>query len=180
MSMDTKEQTGRSEDCDECPVAAASRRAFLRDAGLAVIGALGLSALGRPAAAFAASVMEVNATDSSGMLRTYGLPTSNSISVDAANDVILARWEDRVFAFSLRCPHRGSRLEWHADEGRVFCPKHKARFRPDGSHDSGRQSRDLDRYDISRRGASIVVDVDALRRADQEPDAWRAAVIVVA
>jgi nitrite reductase/ring-hydroxylating ferredoxin subunit len=84
-----------------------------------------------------------------------------------------------VYAFSLRCPHRGTRLEWLTSERRIFCPKHKARFTPEGAHDSGRQSRDLDRYDITRRGSAIAVDLAALRRADQDPVAWRAAVIVL-
>jgi hypothetical protein len=61
----------------------------------------------------------------------------------------------------------------------VFCPKHKARFRPDGAHDSGRASRDLDRYALNRQGSSIVVNLDTLHRADQEPEAWRSAVIVL-
>ena len=37
---------------------------------------------------------------------------------------------------------------WHAAESRVYCPKHKVRFRPDGMHDSGRATRSLDRYDL--------------------------------
>jgi nitrite reductase/ring-hydroxylating ferredoxin subunit len=166
--------------CQECPVATASRRAFLRDAGRAVIGALALSTMGKPARALAESVVETTPRRVRGVQRTYAVPSVDSVSVDIGNDVILARWQGRVYAFSLRCPHRGSRLEWRASEGRVFCPKHKARFRPDGAHDSGRQSRDLDRYDLHRTGGSVVVDLAALRRADREPEAWRAAVITVA
>jgi nitrite reductase/ring-hydroxylating ferredoxin subunit len=166
--------------CHECPVATASRRAFLRDIGLTVVGALALGAGLRPASALAASVSETHALSGRGARRTYGLPATDSISIDPDNDVILARWQNRVYAFSLRCPHRGSRLEWRSAEQRVFCPKHKARFRPDGAHDSGRRARDLDRYELGRQGSSIVVNLDALHHADEEPDAWRAAVIVVA
>lgn len=165
--------------CHECPAAMASRRAFLRDVGLTVIGALALSAVTRPAVALAESVIETNASSTSGAQRTYVLPATDSIAIDTDNDVILARWQNRVYAFSLRCPHRGSRLEWLAAERRVFCPKHKARFRPDGAHDSGRASRDLDRYALNRQGSSIVVNLDTLHRADQAPEAWRSAVIVL-
>jgi nitrite reductase/ring-hydroxylating ferredoxin subunit len=142
-----------------------------------VIGALALSVTSEPAAAVAESVVEIAPLRVRGLLRTYAVPAVDSVSVDVDNEVILARWRGSVYAFSLRCPHRGSRLEWRVGEGRVFCPKHEARFLPDGTHDSGRRSRDLDRYDVRRSGASIVVDLDALRRADRDPDAWRAAVI---
>jgi nitrite reductase/ring-hydroxylating ferredoxin subunit len=140
-----------------------------------------------PTLALADSVSEIAPSRSGGggggggdRTRTYAVPAGNSISVDAGNDVILARWDNRVYAFSLRCPHRGTRLEWLDDERRVYCPKHKARFRPDGSHESGRRTRDLDRYSISRQGqSSIAVDLSALHRANEEPEAWESAVVVL-
>ena len=90
------------------------------------------------------------------------------------------RWAGRVYAFSLACPHRGARLEWHAAERRVFCPEHEARFRPDGAHDSGRRTRALDRHDLRREGNRLIVQLDARRRADQDAAAWEAATVVVA
>jgi nitrite reductase/ring-hydroxylating ferredoxin subunit len=180
MSNDLLSNGARRGSCAECPAAIATRRAFLRDVGRAVAGALALSATSIPAVALAESVVETAPRRARGLLRTYAMPSVDSVSVDIDNDVILARWQGRIYAFSLRCPHRGSKLEWRPSEGRVFCPKHKARFRPDGAHDSGRQSRDLDRYDLLLSGRSVVVDIDALRRADREPEAWRAAVIAVA
>lgn len=167
--------------CAECPIGS-SRRAFLRDIGLAVGAVLAAGAIG-PTLALAESVSEIAPSRSgarAGRTRTYAVPAVNSISVDAGNDVILARWDTRVYAFSLRCPHRGTRLEWLDDERRVYCPKHKARFRPDGSHESGRRTRDLDRYSISRQGqSSIAVDLSALHRANEEPEAWESAVVVL-
>ena len=93
--------------------------------------------------------------------------------------MILVRWRERAYAFSTKCPHRGARLEWHPSEDRDFCPKHTARFRPDGAHDSGRKSRDLDRYDIRREGTSLVIRLDALRRADTDPTGWAAATAMI-
>jgi nitrite reductase/ring-hydroxylating ferredoxin subunit len=180
MSNDLQSNGPRASTCQECPAAMATRRAFLRDVGRAVIGALALTAMSESAVALAESVVETAPRRVRGLLRTYTMPSVDSVSVDIDNEVILARWQGRIYAFSLRCPHRGSKLVGGPCEGRVFCPKHMARFRPDGSHDSGRQSRDLDRYDLRRSGGSVVVDIDALRRADQEPEAWRAAVITVA
>ena len=164
--------------CD-CPIAAASRRRFLRDVGTMVAAVLAVGAVASPAAALANAVAEVGPTNAAGPLRTYSLPSTDSISIDVANDVILARWQGRIHAFSLKCPHRGARLEWHEDERRIFCPKHKARFTADGTHDSGRGARDLDRYPLSRRNGSIVVDLTSVLRADSDSAAWQAAVIDV-
>jgi nitrite reductase/ring-hydroxylating ferredoxin subunit len=166
-----------AEPCSECPVATASRRAFLRDVGLVAAAALAVTAL--PAAALAESVVETSPIRLLGRRRVYPMPRGDSISVDTANDVIIARWQNRVYAFSLKCPHRGTRLEWRANEERLFCPKHKARFRPDGAHDSGRATRDLDRYPIVPEGASLSVDVDLVLRADTDASAWGAAVVTV-
>ena len=166
------------EECSECPLAV-DRRAFLRGAALAA--AATLAALGvAPGPAFAEGVRAITPWRSAVAQRTYRLPTADGVSVDEANDVIIARWQGRAYAFSLKCPHRGTRLVWHADETRIFCPKHKARFRPDGAHDSGRSTRDLDRFELRRQGDELIVNFDALRRANDDVAAWRAAVVQVA
>ena len=165
--------------CTDCPAARASRRAFLRDIGVVVATLFAAGAAASPAAALANAVSETRATGSRGLLRTYPLPSTNSIAIDVDNEVIVARWQNQVHAFSLKCPHRGARLEWHEDEERIFCPKHKARFIADGSHDSGRRSRDLDRYRLSREGGSVLVDLGTVLRADNDLAAWQAAVIEV-
>lgn len=168
----------RDEQCAECPLVV-DRRAFLRGAALAA--AATLAALGAaPGAAFAESVRAIAPLSVTGGQRSYRMPTADSVAVDSANDVIIARWQGRVYAFSIKCPHRGTRLQWHADETRIFCPKHKARFRPDGAHDSGRRSRDLDRFDARRQGDELIVNFDALRRADTDAAAWTAAAVQVA
>jgi nitrite reductase/ring-hydroxylating ferredoxin subunit len=144
-----------------------------------VAGILTVGALASPAAALARAAGEIQPTSAGGLLRTYAIPSADSIAVDVRNDLILARSRNRVYAFSLKCPHRGTRLEWHGDEQRIFCPKHKARFTPSGAHDTGRQSRDLDRYQISRQGALVAVDLGTVLRADTDAQAWSAAVVVV-
>lgn len=165
--------------CNDCPAATAGRRAFVRDVATMVAGILTVGALASPAAALARAAGEIQPTSAGGLLRAYAIPSTDSIAVDIGNDLILARWQNRVYAFSLKCPHRGTRLEWHGDEQRIFCPKHKARFTPNGAHDTGRRSRDLDRYPISRQGASVAVDLGAVLRADIDAEAWSAAVVVV-
>jgi nitrite reductase/ring-hydroxylating ferredoxin subunit len=130
-------------------------------------------------AALIPAATELRPLGTSGNVRSYAIPASDTILVDEANDLILARWDNRLYAFSLKCPHRGARLEWRAGEKRIFCPKHKARFVVSGVHDSGRQSRDLDRYAITRNGGMATVDLAAVLRADQDAVAWRAAVLAL-
>lgn len=163
-------------ECTACPIAAVSRRVFLRDAALAAaatMAALGLA----PGPAFAKAVRATAPVAATRAERTYELPPVDGVAIDSVNEVILVRWQGSAYAFALACPHRGTPLEWHADEARVFCPKHKARFRPDGAHDSGRESRNLDRYDIRRQGNTLVVVLGALRRADVDGAAWTRAVV---
>jgi nitrite reductase/ring-hydroxylating ferredoxin subunit len=152
------------------------RRTFLRAAALGVLGALA----GEAVLPTLAGAVGTATPASMGKLELrYALPPADGVAVDEGNEVILVRWQGRAYAFSAKCPHRGAQLEWRSAEGRVFCPKHKARFRPDGAHDSGRQSRDLDRYDVRREGASLVIRLDMLRRADTDPAGWAAAVVMV-
>jgi nitrite reductase/ring-hydroxylating ferredoxin subunit len=163
-------------DCSSCDLAMIGRRVFLRRAGLAVAATLAALGASGPTA-FAAAVAEIEPARARGNERSYDIPATDGVYVDAANDVILARWQNQMFAFSIRCPHRGATLEWRQDENRVFCPKHKARFRPDGAHDSGRGSRDLDRFQVRRSGTGITVELARILRADTDLAAWRAAVV---
>lgn len=176
--MNSRNHDHRDEErCGECPIAT-SRRRFVRDTGLAVLAAMTAAGLS-PVTALANIVMEVRPIRSRGALRTYRVPSTDSVLVDGDNDVIIVRSGDRIYAFSQRCPHKGARLEWREDESRIFCPKHKARFSAGGAHVSGRGSRDLDRYALRLEGREIVVDTDSVLRADRDAAAWRAGVVLV-
>ena len=163
------------EPCGECPIAT-SRRRFLRDTGMAVTAALVASGL-RPGVALARAVGEIRPVKSKGPLRSYIIGASDAVMIDADNDVIVTRSRGKIYAFSLKCPHKGKRLVWHADESRIFCPKHKARFFADGQHASGRRTRNLDRYALRQEGREIVVNTGALYREDEDLHAWQSAVI---
>ena len=157
-------------------VFAADRRTFLRATALGVLAALaGDAAL----PTLAEAVGTTGPRTTRGAEARYTIPVTDSVAVDERNELILVRWQGRAYAFSTKCTHRGATLEWRAGEGRVFCPKHKARFRPDGAHDSGRSARALDRYDIRREGASLVIRLDVLRRVDRNPAEWTAAVAML-
>jgi len=168
--------THTSQSCQQCPVAT-SRRAFLRDAAAVAAAAVAAVSIVKPGMAFAQTAAEIEPASARSLERNYAIPPADTVSVDVSNEVILARWEDRVYAFSIRCPHKGARLEWRQSEQRVFCPRHEARFRADGSHFSGRDSRDLDRYRIRRSGNDLIVDLTELYRRDSDPDAWTQAVV---
>jgi nitrite reductase/ring-hydroxylating ferredoxin subunit len=176
MSVPSKEAPDVTPACDECPLTV-DRRVFLRAAALAAVGAL---VVGSELPAFAGVVASVRPRGTAGGERLYDVPPLDGVSIDDTNEVILVRWQNRAYALSSRCTHRGASLDWRADEGKVFCPKHKARFHPDGVHAGGRRTRDLDRYDIHRRGNALAVDLSAVRRADTNADAWQAAVVRLA
>lgn len=165
------------ERCGGCPLAT-SRRTFLRDAALTVVATLAATGL-LPGAALAGLVSETRPLRTAGPLRLYTVPSSDAVMIDSENDVILTRSRGKVYAFSRRCPHKGARLVWRESEDRIFCPKHKARFTADGDHASGRRSRNLDRYGIRLEGRQIIVDVDNVYREDDDPAAWRVAVVAV-
>ena len=165
--------------CNDCPAAALSRRAFLRDLGVAAGAAIAATAIMAPGAAFAQTVAEIAPLARRKVELSYAFPRGDGVLVDDANNVMLARWQGRAYAFSIRCPHKGARLEWRGNEGRVFCPKHKARFAPDGAHVSGRGSRALDRYALRRSGAQLIVDTSRVLRADRDAAEWSRATVIL-
>jgi nitrite reductase/ring-hydroxylating ferredoxin subunit len=150
----------------------------MRDAALAAAAIL--AGLGAASELLAGEPSPVTALRPTAATRSYAIPAADGAAVDVESEVLLVRWTGRAYAFALACPHRGTRLEWHASESRVFCPKHKARFRPDGAHDSGRRTRALDRYDLRREGDRLVVQLDVRRRVDDDPVGWEAAAVRLA
>ena len=169
------EHGGCANDDHDHGACSLDRRVFLRLAALGALGAVGALASGSIPTELGASVRTVRALRATPRELAYPIPGADGVSVDESAEVILVRWQGRAYAFSTSCPHKGATLRWRPDEGRVFCPKHKARFLPDGAHASGRRTRALDRYDIARRGATLVVSLDALHRADRDAAAWERA-----
>jgi Rieske Fe-S protein len=158
---------------DVCP-RRLDRRAFLRDTALAVAAALAATGMA-PGEAFAAQVSALVPVTATPRTRTYSIPASDGVQVDAADAVVLARWQGVLYAFSVECPHRGADLQWRPDEQRLFCPKHKSRYAPNGSHVSGRATRDLDRYSLKRTGANVVLALDQKLESQRDAAAWQSA-----
>jgi nitrite reductase/ring-hydroxylating ferredoxin subunit len=110
---------------------------------------------------------------------TYPIPATDSVSIDATQEVILVRWEGKVYAFNLSCPHQNTALRWQEDEHRFQCPKHKSRYQPDGTFISGRATRGMDRLAIRREGEAVVVDVDRMFKQDVDAAGWGGAVVTL-
>jgi nitrite reductase/ring-hydroxylating ferredoxin subunit len=167
-------------DCTSCPLDP-ERREFLRAAGsaLASLGLLGLL----PRDADAATLRAVRALAARPHDRRdekrYPIPAADGVTIDRENGVILARAAGKVYAFSLACPHQNTALRWNAADRQFQCPKHKSKYRDDGTYIEGRATRSMDRLAVRRDGETIVVDVDVLYQQDEKPAEWRGAVVVL-
>ncbi|MGH7617590.1 MAG: ubiquinol-cytochrome c reductase iron-sulfur subunit [Gemmatimonadaceae bacterium] len=164
-------------DAGNCSVPA-SRRQFLRDSFLSVAGALIATGMAR-SAAFAMPLQFTEPTRASRTMLSYAIPSSDGAQVDKTNEVILVRWQQAVYAFSLSCPHQNTALKWDEGDRDFQCPKHHSRFQPDGEYiaDSGRATRNMDRFAITRDAAGLHVDLDKLYQQDTDELLWTAAVV---
>jgi Rieske Fe-S protein len=164
-------------ECDGC--ALVGRRDFLRDAALLAAGVF--AALGAaPARAAAAPLEFVSALGGSRDEKRYPIPTADGVQIDKENGAILARWQGKVYLFSLACPHQNTALRWSDDDKQFVCPKHHSRFGGDGSYvdHSGRATRDMDRFDIRRDGNDAVANLDKMY-AEHEDAGWSTAFIAL-
>lgn len=166
----------RKEDCGSCPIAGAtSRRDFLRDAALGVAGVLASLGLAQSAAALAVSMIDAMSRGEKGI--SYGIPSADGVLIDKANDVIIVRWQNTVYAFNLSCPHQNTALHWNDVAKEFQCPKHHSKYMPVGSFISGRATRSMDRFTIKRSGAGVLVDVAQMWQEDENEVEWNAAFV---
>jgi nitrite reductase/ring-hydroxylating ferredoxin subunit len=152
------------------------RREFLREVAAIVAAVAGALHLG-PARAAALSIDFASGLSGEGAEVNYAIPAEDGVTIDKAREVILARYEQSVFAFGLSCPHQKTPLRWQEAEHRFQCPKHKSTFRPDGAFVDGRATRNMDRFSIRRAADNVVVDLGKLYREDENRDAWISAVV---
>ncbi len=163
----------KADDCGSCPLPG-DRRKFLRDSALAVAGIL--AALGAPPSA-AAAPLEFVSTERRGGKLTYPIPRVDRTQIDRDNELILTRWQNTVYAFSISCPHQSTVLRWDEADSRFLCPRHHSQYRPDGSFIQGRATRGMDRMAIQRSGLSVIVDSDRVFEEDTDNDEWKAAAV---
>jgi nitrite reductase/ring-hydroxylating ferredoxin subunit len=170
---------GPDADKDACRSCAfVDRRNFLRDAGIAVASVLvALGAL--PSQAAAAPLEFISALGGGREDKTYPIPTADGTQIDKATETIITRWQNKVYAFALACPHQNTALRWYDKEHQFECPKHHSRFEADGVYlkDSGRATRNMDRFAVRKDGNNVVVNLDKLYQQDEDEAAWNAAFV---
>lgn len=112
---------------------------------------------------------------------TYAIPAADGAQIDKKSEVILVRWQGAVYAFNLSCPHQNTALKWDDTDHQFQCPKHHSRFDPAGDYipDSGRATRNMDRFAITRLGTNVVVYLNKLYQNDDDAAQWAAALVKV-
>jgi Rieske Fe-S protein len=174
--MSTPIDDSRDAECAGCTLA--TRRSFLQDAaGLVVAALVGIGLDARTASALPVRLASADHARSGAV--TYPVPAADGVTIDRANDVMIARYQGKVYAFSLACPHQNTALRWLEAEGRFQCPKHKSKYAPDGTFLSGRATRSMDRFALRKDGGTIVVDTDQMYEQDKQAQEWSAAVVTV-
>ena len=152
-------------DCDDCPIA--GRREFLREVSAWLAAAFVL-----PLPLRFGHAIAVRDT-----LHTYPIPASDGATIDKDEQVIIVRCHGKAYAFNLSCPHQNTALRWHPEDNQFQCPKHHSRYQPDGVFISGRATRSMDRFAVTKDGGNLVVDLDTLYRQDQDAAAWASAFV---
>jgi Rieske Fe-S protein len=163
--------------CDACELSLGRRR-FIQGVGFAALAVL--AELGVPSAV--ALAMTPGRARAGRMLAgnpTYPIPATDGVQIDHEEEVILVRWQGAIYAFNLSCPHQRTALRWNEGNGQFQCPKHHSKYRPDGTFISGRATRGMDRFSITRGGNGLVVDVSAMHKENQDQAGWDAAVLHV-
>jgi Rieske Fe-S protein len=109
--------------------------------------------------------------------RRYPIPAGDSVNIDRVAQVIIVRSNAHAYAFALSCPHESAAVKWVEKDHRFQCTKHDSRYQADGTHISGRATRNMDRFPIRKDGDSLVVTTTMTYHSDLDPKDWAAAVV---
>jgi len=149
-----------------------SRRAFLHHGGC---GLLTLAAMGL--AGDAMLPVSAIAGVGTGKEKGYPIPSSDSVNIDRSSAVMIVRYADHIYAFSMACPHENAAVKWVAKDRRFYCTKHDSQYTPDGTYQTGHATRNLDRFPIRKEGTSVVVSLDRVFHSDANQAAWASAAV---
>jgi nitrite reductase/ring-hydroxylating ferredoxin subunit len=159
------------------PESSKSRREFLCQATGCFTFALVASGVSREV--FASPVRTIEGVRSAPGEKSYPIPPADGVSIDRVEQVILVRYQNKVMAFALSCPHENAAVKWIERDGRFACTKHDSKYQPDGTYTSGRATRNMDRLPIKKAGDTVVVDLDKAYHSDIDAAAWAGAVVTV-
>jgi len=152
-----------------------SRREFIQTAGC-FAGALAALGISRDVLAGPVALIEGS---QSGDTRAYPMPAADGVTIDKAAQVILVRSNGHVFAFALSCPHQEAAVKWVPQHNQFECTKHDSHYQADGTHTSGRATRNLDRFPITKDGATLRVDIAHVFQSDKDAAGWNAATVTI-
>lgn len=162
---------------DDCRVTCSSRRSFITHMSGAMLAALvGVEAV---SADERHAVIEISGVEVAPSQKAYPLPAADGVNIDKSAQTILVRYQGKVIAFNLACPHENTALRWKQGAGKFECPKHNSRYMPDGKFIDGRATRNMDRLHVTRDGNNLTVDLSKIIKSDEQPAEWAAAVIAV-
>jgi nitrite reductase/ring-hydroxylating ferredoxin subunit len=162
--------------CQDCPLIS-DRRTFLRDAAF-LAGAAALAAAGAPLSkAGALPIAHAAGHRDAGNTVSYPIPSQDGTQIDHDNQIILVRYQKKIYAFALSCPHQNTALRWDSSDNKFQCPKHHSKYQPDGTFIEGRATRNMDRFTLRRDGDKVVVDLTAFHKSSEDRAGWDAAVI---
>jgi Rieske Fe-S protein len=161
--------------CAAC-AGADNRRDFLKQAAFMISSAL-VGMTGAPGLASALPLAVGAPVGVSGNDLIYPVPAADGATIDRDNGVIIVRYQGKVFAFNLSCPHENAAVRWKAAVNRFECSRHDSRYEPNGTYTSGRATRNMDRFALKRNGDTIVVDVSRLIQSDTQKTQWEAAAL---
>ena len=114
-----------------------------------------------------------------GSERRYAIPSGDGVNIDQSSAVMLTRYQGRVFALAMACPHQRAAVRWLPADQRFQCSKHDSKYQPTGIYTSGRATRNLDRFPIRRDGDQVVLDVTRIFKSDQDQGGWANAVVIL-
>jgi Rieske Fe-S protein len=163
--------------CARCPPATSRRQALGQVSAALVAAMVGVELW--PETAAAVPVLEAGGTQSGPSEYSYPLPAADGVTIDRDAQLILVRFQQRVYVFNLACPHENTALRWKPRDGRFQCPRHESQYQPDGTFITGRATRNMDRFAVARAGSLVRVDLNRLFRSDQQAPEWAAAAVEV-
>lgn len=76
---------------------------------------------------------------------------------EKANAWVVKMEENRVVAFSPRCPHLGCGYHWNTKTNEFLCPCHASTFSIDGDVLTGPAPRSLDRFEVKVEGHKLLL-----------------------
>ena len=109
--------------------------------------------------------------------RHYPIPAADGVVIDQPAGVMLARYQGKVMALAMACPHQQAAVRWRPKEQRFQCSKHDSMYQPNGTYTSGRATRNLDRFPIRREGDAVIVNVTQVFKSDQDAAGWNNAAV---